>query len=86
MLQAGIFLQEIQDINKDKPTYNKQDGYTNSDYQTHGNALYSFLYNEDVIPQEFIFAQNCLKSMSTTMDGFQTLKSMLVLVHPNLNN
>ena len=86
MLQAGIFLREIQDISEDEPIYDEQEGYSESDYRTMSNALYSFLCNEDVIPQDFIFAQNCLKSMSTTMDGFQTLKSMLVLVHPSLNN
>ena len=86
MLQAGIYLREIQDISEDEPIYDKQDGYSESDYRTMSNALYSFLCNEDVIPQDFIFAQNCLKSMSTTMDRFQTLKSMLVLVHPSLNN
>ena len=86
MLQAGIYLREIQDISEDEPLYDEQDGYTDSDYRTQGNALYSFLCNEDVIPQDFIFAQNCLKSMSTSMDGFQTLKSMLVPVHPTLNN
>ena len=49
-------------------------------------ALYGFLCNKDVIPQEFTFAQNCIKSFSSTMDGFQTLMRMLVLVHPLLNN
>ena len=85
MLQAGIYLREIQDISEDKPIYEEKDGYFDSNYRTQGNALY-YLCNEDVIPQEFIFAQNCLKSMSATMDGFQMLKSMLVLVHPTLNN
>ena len=85
MMQAGIFLREIQEIHEDDPIYEEKDGYTSDDYRTQGNALYTFLCNEDVIPQDFTFAQNCLKSITTTMDGFQTLKSMLVLVHPSLN-
>ncbi len=39
-----------------------------------------------VIPQDFTFAQNCIKSQSTTMDGFSALTTMLSLVHPILNN
>ena len=86
MIQAGIFLREINDINEDEEIYEARAGLTNSDYVIQANALYGFLCNEDVIPQEFTFAQNCIKSFSSTMDGFQTLKRMLVLVHPLLNN
>lgn len=86
MIQGGIFLREINDIHEDEEIYEERDGLTSADYIVQTNALYSFLCNEDVIPQEFIFAQNCIKSFSSTMDGFQTLKRMLVLVHPLLNN
>ena len=50
MMQAGIFLREIHDINEDDPIYEEKEGYTNEDYRTQGNALYTFLCNEDVIP------------------------------------
>ena len=86
MIQAGIFLREINDITEEDEIYEPRQGLTTTDYILQSNALYGFLCNEDVIPQEFTFAQNCIKSFSTTMDGFQTLKRMLVLVHPLLNN
>ena len=86
MIQAGIFLREINDINENEDIYEQRDGLTLSDYTVQANALYGFLCNEDVIPQDFTFAQNCIKSNSSTMDGFQTLKRMLILVHPLLNH
>ena len=86
MIQAGIFLREINDITEDEDLYEERDGLTEADYRVQSNALYRFLCNEDIIPQEFTFAQNCIKSFLSTMDGFQTLKRMLVLVHPLLNN
>ena len=66
--------------------YEQRDRLTFADYTIQANTLYVFLCNEDIIPQEFIFAQNCIKSFSTIMDGFQTLRRMLILVHPLLNN
>ncbi len=86
MIPAGIFLREISAINEEEDIYEQRNGLTSSDYTVQTNALYGFLCNEDVIPQEFTFAQNCLKSFSSTMDGFQTLKRMLILVHPLLNH
>ena len=86
MMQAGIFFREIHEIQEDDPIYEEKDGYSDEDYRTQSNALCSFLCNKDAIPQDFTFAQNSLKSMTSTMDGFQSLKSMLVLVHPSLNN
>ena len=86
MIQAGIFLREINEITEDEDLFEERDGLTSADYRLQANALYGFLCNEDVIPQDFTFAQNCIKSFSSTMDGFQTLKRMLVLVHPLLNN
>ena len=86
MIQAGIFLREINQITEDDELYEDKDGLTDADYRLQTNALYGFLCNEDVIPQDFVFAQNCIKSFSSTMDGFQTLKRMLVLVHPLLNH
>ena len=86
MIQAGIYLREINDITEDEEIYEAHEGLTRADFRVQTNALYGFLCNEDVIPQEFTFAQNCIKSFSSTMDGFQTLKRMFVLVHPLLNN
>ena len=86
MIQAGVYLRELTEINDDEDIFEYKDGLTRHDYTLQSNALYSFLCNEDVIPQDFVFAQNCLKSQSTSMDGFSTLKSMLSLVHPILNN
>ena len=86
MIQAGVYLRELTEINDDDDIFEYKDGLTRHDYTLQSNALYSFLCNEDVIPQDFVFAQNCLKSQSTSMDGFSTLKSMLSLVHPILNN
>ena len=68
MMQAGIFLRDIQEIQEDDLIYEEKDGYSDEVYRTQSNALYSFLCNEDVIPQDFTFAQNCLKSMTTTME------------------
>ena len=74
MIQARIYLCKIHDITEDEEKYDKREGLTRADFRVQTNALYGFLCNEDVIPQEFTFAQNCIKSFSLTMDGFQTLK------------
>ena len=86
MIQAGIYLRALEDITVADNIWEYKDGLTTHDYTLQSNALYTFLCNEDVIPQDFTFAQNCIKSQSTTMDGFSALKTMLSLVHPILNN
>ena len=86
MIQAGIYLPDLVAITDNEDVLEHRDGLTRRDYMHQSNALYTFLCNKDVIPQDFVFAQNCLKSQSTTMDGFNALKSMLSLVHPILNN
>ena len=85
MIQAGIYLKDLTEISEDDDISEYKQGLEKRDYIYQSNTLYSFLYNEDVIPQDFVFAQNCLKSQSTTMDGFSSLKSMLLLIHPILN-
>ena len=53
MIPAGIFLREISEINEEEDIYEQRNGLTSSDYTVQTNALYGFLCNEDVIPQEF---------------------------------
>ena len=86
MIQAGIYLRGLQFITEDEPIYEEKDELTLRDYRTQSHALYSYLCNEDLLTHEFVFAQNCIKSASTTMDGFHALKIMLAVVHPVLNN
>ena len=86
MIQAGILLRDNNEITEDEDLYKERDGLTKADYPVQDNALYGFLCKKDIIPQDFTFAQNCIKAFLSTMDGFQTLKQMLVLVHPLLNN
>ena len=85
MIQAEIYLRNLTEISDDDDISVYKPGLEKRDYIYQSNALYSFLCNEDVIPQDFVFAQNYLKSQSTIMDGFSSLKSMLSLVHPILN-
>ena len=49
------------------------------------NAQHTILANEEVIPNDYLRAQNCIQPKSKNMDSFGTLKSMLMTVHPNLN-
>ena len=58
MIQTGIFLREINKITEDDEIYEGHEGLTIADYTTQANALYGFLCNEDVIPQEFTLHKN----------------------------
>ena len=53
-------------------------------YNLQTNAFYTILSNDDVIPNDYVQAQNCITSHSQYMDSFAALKSMLSTVHQTL--
>ena len=84
--QGGIHLIPIENISKEKSLMDSSNISNTNTYNLQTNALYTILSNEDVIPNDYVQAQNCITSHSQYMDGFAALKSMLSTVHPNLTN
>ena len=82
VVKGGISLIPIENITLDQDL--AEDWLDSPTRQMQSNALHTILMNEDVIPSDYIRAQNCIQAKSDTMDGFGALKSMLLTVHPNL--
>ena len=56
MIQAGIYLRDLTEISEDHDISKYKPRLEKRDYIYQSNALYSFRCNEDVIPQDFVFA------------------------------
>ena len=84
--KGGIYILPIDQITKDSTISQHLVGTTPEEEQSQSNALYTLLSNENIIPNDFVMAQNCLLAYSSRMDGFAALKAMLKLTHPTLTN
>lgn len=82
VVKGGISLKPIEQITLDHDiSVEWLDDITK---QIQSNALHTVFLNQEVIPSDFVRAQNCIQAKSDIMDGFGALKSMLLAVHPNL--
>ena len=79
---GGIYIKEIEKIELDATIMEETPG--SPDYTTQSNALYTILANEDIIPSDYVEAQNKIMSRNNTQDGFAALKAILMTVHPSL--
>ena len=79
---GGIYLKQIEAISLDETIVEPTGGAP--DYTTQSNAFYTILANEDIIPSDYVEAQNKIMSRNNTQDGFAALKSILMTVHPSL--
>ena len=82
--KGGIYLIPLEDVKKEDSLADLTISRNLEHINDQSNALYTVLSNEDVIPQEYTMAQNCILSCSTTMDGLRALKKILTQVHPTL--
>ena len=82
--KGGIYLIPLVNVTKEDSLADLDMGRDTAHINDQSNALYTVLSNEDVIPQEYTMAQNCIMSCATTMDGFKALKKILTRVHPIL--
>ena len=79
---GGIHLKQIEEINLDDTIMEESPGAP--DYVTQSNTLYTILANEDIIPSDFVEAQNKIMSRNNTQDGFAGMKAILTTIHPSL--
>lgn len=62
---------------QEDPIFRKSKGLTQHDCSKQFTALYTFLYNNTVLPNNFDLGKNCLDTHSTRLNGFSVLKDML---------
>ena len=79
---GGIYMKEIEHITLEDTIMEQTHGAP--DYMLQSNALYTILANEDIIPSEYVEAQNKIMSRNNTQDGFAAMKAILMTVHPSL--